>query len=81
MTEAPWMYLPTLPEFTAWLRLQLDAGQSRAALGRSLGVSHEAVRQWLAGGRVSLPVLILASLRMRERGETWPLAAPDAGSR
>ena len=54
---------PTLTRqaFVQWLNDRLSAGETRTAIGRSLGVSHEAVRQWVSGrSGVSGTVLLLA---------------------
>lgn len=49
-------------------------GQSLAAIGRTLGVSHAAVSQWLAGKRQpSKTVLLLAHLLSQQNSGTWPM--------
>lgn len=60
--------------FRAWLKGRLDAGESRAEIGRSLGVTHEAVRLWIkeASG-VSATVLLLAERLIRDQSGSWPL--------
>lgn len=60
--------------FRAWLKARLDAGESRAEIGRSLGVTHEAVRLWIkeASG-VSATVLLLAERLIRDQSGSWPL--------
>jgi hypothetical protein len=42
-------YMLTRSEFVAWLRTRLSAGHSLTAIGRDLGVSRQAVQQWLSG--------------------------------
>jgi hypothetical protein len=37
----------TLSQFVRWLELRHSAGESLAAIGSSLGVSHAAVQKWL----------------------------------
>lgn len=61
-------------DFLAWLDAQLAAGRSRADLGRMLGVSGAAIRQWQLGCRVSATVLLLADRLIREQSAAdWPL--------
>jgi len=42
-------YMLTPSEFVAWLRELRSAGHSFTAIGRDLGVSRQAVQQWLSG--------------------------------
>ena len=61
----------TALQFRDYLQARRDAGHSLTAIGESLGVSHAAVSQWLAGRREpSSTVLILAA--MLERSWVWP---------
>ena len=63
----------SLPEFAVYLAGRRK-GESLARIGLSLGVTHEAVRQWLAGTRVASPtVRLLAGALARRAPETWPL--------
>ncbi len=39
----------TLSEFVTWLGERRSAGHSLTAIGRDLGVSRQAVQQWLNG--------------------------------
>jgi len=39
----------TPSEFVAWLGARRSAGHSFTAIGRDLGVSRQAVQQWLSG--------------------------------
>jgi transcriptional regulator with XRE-family HTH domain len=39
----------TRSEFVAWLDVRRSAGDSLTAIGRDLGVSRQAVQQWLNG--------------------------------
>jgi predicted transcriptional regulator len=49
-------------------------GQSLEAIGRTLGVSHAAISQWLAGKRQpSRTVLILVHLLSQRNSGTWPM--------
>jgi transcriptional regulator with XRE-family HTH domain len=42
-------YMLTRSEFVAWLDVRRSAGDSFTAIGRDLGVSRQAVQQWLSG--------------------------------
>lgn len=62
------MVVLTQSEFVEWLQIQRDAGYTHAAIGEKLGVTHEAVRGWLAGRiNPSKTVLILATRLPGER--------------
>jgi transcriptional regulator with XRE-family HTH domain len=51
----------THSEFLRWLEERRSAGHSFTAIGRDLGVSRQAVQQWLSGTtRPSLTALMLA---------------------
>lgn len=50
----------TRSQFVIWLELRRAAGESLAAIGSSLGVSHAAVQKWLSGGKPSSTALLLA---------------------
>jgi transcriptional regulator with XRE-family HTH domain len=65
-------YMLTRSEFVAWLRERRSAGHSFTAIARDLGVSRQAVQQWLSGAtqpsRTALMLaepLYLAPLEMR----------------
>lgn len=61
---------PIRSAFVAWLKSRLAQGESNAAIGRSLGVTHEAVRGWVSGKiNPSNTVLLLADRLMREPRE------------
>ncbi len=59
----------TRSEFVAWLGARRAAGESLAVIGSSMGVSHEAVRKWLAGGEPSQMALMLAATLSHEARE------------
>lgn len=64
----------TSSQFAAWLQSRRDSGDSYAAIGHSLGVSHEAVRGWMVGRiRPSETVLLLAARIARDSAADWPL--------
>jgi hypothetical protein len=68
----------TRSEFVLWLESRRSAGESLAAIGSSLGVSHAAVQKWLSGGKPSGTALLLADLLCRaplEMAPGLPLAA------
>jgi DNA-binding transcriptional regulator YiaG len=51
----------TYAQFDAWIKQRVKAGESMSAVGRSMGVSHEAVRQWANGSsHPSRMALVLA---------------------
>jgi DNA-binding transcriptional regulator YiaG len=51
----------THSEFVGWLEARRSAGHSFTAIGRDLGVSRQAVQQWLSGAtRPSRVALMLA---------------------
>jgi transcriptional regulator with XRE-family HTH domain len=51
----------TRSELVAWLGARRSAGHSFTAIGRDLGVSRQAVQQWLSGAtQPSRMVLLLA---------------------
>jgi transcriptional regulator with XRE-family HTH domain len=51
----------TASEFVAWLAERRSAGHSFTAIGCDLGVSRQAVQQWLSGAtQPSRTVLLLA---------------------
>jgi predicted transcriptional regulator len=61
----------TAAQFRDYLQARRNAGHSLTAIGASLGVSHAAVSQWLAGKREPTgTVLILAEIL--ERSWVWP---------
>lgn len=67
----------TREEFRQWLRGRLDAGETQAAVGNSLGVSQPTLFRWVTGiARPSGTALLLAELQMRTpQGLTcseWP---------
>jgi transcriptional regulator with XRE-family HTH domain len=41
----------TPPQFAAWLQARRGAGETLAAIGERLGVSHVTVAHWLSGQR------------------------------
>ena len=59
-------------EFVAWLAARRAAGESLAVIGSSMGVSHEAVRKWLAGGEPSQMALMLAAILSHQPRELPP---------
>ncbi len=63
----------THSEFVAWLDLRRSAGDSFAAIGRDLGVSRQAVQQWLNGAtQPSRTALMLAEQLCRAPLELAP---------
>jgi len=62
----------TRSEFVAWLTARRAAGEPLAAIGSSMGVTHQAVRKWLAGGEPSQMALILAAQLCRAPLEVAP---------
>jgi transcriptional regulator with XRE-family HTH domain len=63
----------TRPEFVAWLAARRSAGDSLTAIGRDLGVSRQAVQQWLNGAtQPSRMVLMLAEQTCRAPLEMVP---------
>lgn len=72
MNEATAPFL-TPAEFRTWLRDRLTHGYTRAALGKSLGVTGMAITRWLTGSGVSNTVLLLAERIMGEKAGQWPL--------
>ena len=76
MPEARVSFL-TRDDFTRWLRTRLDAGETQAAVGHSLGVSQPTLYRWVTGAaKPSGTALLLAELQMRTpQGLTcseWP---------
>jgi hypothetical protein len=56
-------YMLTRSEFVAWLRARRCAGHSLTAIGRDMGVSRQAVQQWLSGAtQPSRMALMLGSV-------------------
>jgi transcriptional regulator with XRE-family HTH domain len=54
-------YMLTRSEFVAWLIERRSAGHSLTAIARDLGVSRQAVQQWLSGAtQPSRTALMLA---------------------
>lgn len=70
----------TPAQFLSWISDRLSQGESKAAIGRSLGVTHEAVRQWLSGGRASATTLLLATYVMGGTSAGNPQVIGAAGS-
>lgn len=65
--------LESLSPFLQWINDRLSNGESMAAVGLSLGVSHACVSRWLSGKRpVPRMALILGGLLMREPTELSP---------
>jgi hypothetical protein len=62
----------TRSQFVLWLESRRSAGESLAAIGSSLGVSHAAVGKWLGGGRPSGTALLLAEQLCRAPLEMLP---------
>jgi transcriptional regulator with XRE-family HTH domain len=63
----------TRAEFVAWLDARRSAGDSFTAIGRDLGVSRQAVQQWLNGAtQPSRKALILAEQLCRAPQEMAP---------
>jgi hypothetical protein len=63
----------TRSEFVAWLDVQRSAGDSFTAIGRDLGVSRQAVQQWLSGAaHPSRMALTLAALLAGQSRELEP---------
>ena len=51
----------TRSEFAGWIEARRSAGHSFTAIGRDLGVSRQAVQQWLSGAtRPSRVAMMLA---------------------
>jgi transcriptional regulator with XRE-family HTH domain len=64
----------TTEEFVKYLDARRTAGATLRELGLSLGVSKQAVFQWLTGpARPSATVLLLAARLQREMAGGWPL--------
>lgn len=60
----------TPTQFIAWLESRLSAGESCTQVGRSLGVTHAAIRRWISGASgVSDTVLLLAERMLLEPRE------------
>lgn len=51
----------TREQFSRWLAGRVAAGETQVELAQQLGVSRQAIGQWLEGSGVSRPVLLLAS--------------------
>jgi transcriptional regulator with XRE-family HTH domain len=63
----------TPSEFLAWLRVLRSRGDSFTAIGRQLGVSRQAVQQWLSGAtQPSRMALMLAEQLYRAPLEMRP---------
>ncbi len=63
----------TPSEFLSWLAVRRSAGHSFTAIGRDLGVSRQAVQQWLSGAtQPSRMALILAEQLCRVPLEMAP---------
>ena len=70
----------TASEFVAWLDARRYAGHSFTAIGRDLGVSRQAVQQWLGGAtQPSRTALMLAEQLYRAPLELFPGLPPTAG--
>jgi transcriptional regulator with XRE-family HTH domain len=69
----------TRSEFVMWLDVRRSAGESLTAIGRDLGVSRQAVQQWLNGAtQPSRMALMLAEQTCRaplEMASGLPVAA------
>ena len=62
----------TRSEFVTWLAARRAAGEPLAVIGSSMGVSHQAVRKWLAGREPSQMALMLAEHLCRAPLEMAP---------
>jgi hypothetical protein len=62
----------TRSQFVLWLESRRSAGESLAAIGASLGVSHAAVQKWLSSGKPSAMALLLAEQLYRAPLEMAP---------
>jgi transcriptional regulator with XRE-family HTH domain len=70
----------TCSEFVKWLVPRRSAGDSLTAIGRDLGVSRQAVQQWLSGAtQPSRTVLMLAEQLCHAPLEMAPGLPLDAG--
>ena len=63
----------TRSELVAWLDVRRSAGDSFTAIGRDLGVSRQAVQQWLNGAtQPSRMALMLAAILSHQPRELAP---------